>query len=151
MAQDLNVVTLTGRLTKDPELRTTHGGTAVCAIRLAYTTRRKSQSGEWDDKSNYVDVTVYGNQGDRAAQWLSKGRRIGVSGRLEWREWEANDGTKRQAYEIVADNIVFLDKADDSQRSGDYQAPVPFAGDQQDEAALGVPVGTVSPDDDIPF
>ena len=155
MAQDLNSVSLTGRLTKDPELRHTQGGTAVCSIRLAYTTRRKNSSGEWEDKSNFVDVVVWGGQGDRCAQWLSKGRRIGVQGRLEWREWEANDGSKRQQYEIVADAVVFLDKANDGQRGSDYTAP--FAGaepeQQQDEAALGVPVGTVLPDteDGIPF
>jgi single-strand DNA-binding protein len=144
LAADINVVALTGRLTKDPDLQHTQGGTAVCKIRLAYSTRRKNSSGDWEDKSNYVDVTVWGGQGERCAQWLVRGRRIGVQGRLEWREWEASDGSgKRQAYEVVADTVVFLDKKDeDSGGSGEWSAPAQASGD------YGVPSGT---DDDIPF
>src|ERR671927_552426 len=64
--------------------------------------------GEWGDKPNYFDVTVWGNQGESCAQYLSKGRPVGVDGRLDWREWDAQDGTKRQAVEIIAESVQFL-------------------------------------------
>src|SRR2546423_978551 len=103
MAANINRVVLVGNLTKDPELRHTPSGMAVCSLRLAVNTRRKdAASGEWTEKPNYFDVTVWGNQGENCAQYLSKGRPVAVDGRLEWREWDAQDGTKRQA--VVAVN-----------------------------------------------
>ena len=106
---NINRVVLVGNLTKDPELRHTPSGTAVCKLRLAVNTRQKdSSTGEWGDKPNYFDVTVWGNQGESCAQYLSKGRPVGVDGRLDWREWEAQDGSKRQAVEIIADSVQFL-------------------------------------------
>src|SRR5881409_964384 len=85
---NINRVVLVGNLTKDPELRHTPNGTAVCKLRIA--------------------VTVWGNQGESCSQYLSKGRPVGVDGRLDWREWEAQDGSKRQAVEIIADTVQFL-------------------------------------------
>jgi len=105
---NINRVILVGNLTRDPELRHTPSNTAVCSLRLAVGSRRKDASGQWIEKPNYFDVTVWGNQGENCAQYLSKGRPIGVDGRLEWREWEATDGTKRQAVEIIADSVQFL-------------------------------------------
>jgi single-strand DNA-binding protein len=110
---NINRVVLVGNLTKDPELRHTPSGTAVCKLRIAVNTRQKDQAtGEWGDKPNYFDVTVWGNQGESCAQFLSKGRPVGVDGRLDWREWEAQDGTKRQAVEIIADSVQFLGSRD---------------------------------------
>ena len=83
---------LVGNLTRDPELRHTPSGTAVCSLRLAVNTRRKDETGQWVDKPNYFDITVWGNQGESCAQYLAKGRPVGVDGRLEWREWETPDG-----------------------------------------------------------
>ena len=98
-ASNVNVVVITGNLTKDPELRSTGGGTPVCELRVAVNSRRKDgQTGEWVDKPNYFDVTVWGAQGENCANYLSKGRPVAVEGRLDWREWEAKDGGgKRQA------------------------------------------------------
>ena len=109
MAQDLNMVGLVGRLTRDPELRHTASGTAVANLRVAHTTRRRGADGEWTDKSNYIDVVVFAGMADNAAKYLTKGRRIGVQGRLEWSEWESADGSKRQKNEIVAENLQYLD------------------------------------------
>jgi len=103
---NINRVVLVGNLTKDPELRHTPSGTAVCKLRLAVNTRQKDPQGNWGDKPNYFDVTVWGNQGESCAQYLSKGRPVGVDGRLDWREWDAQDGTKRQAVEIIADSVT---------------------------------------------
>ena len=97
MPADLNRVTLVGRLTRDPELRHTGGGDPICSIRLAVSSRSRDEGGNWGDRSNYFDVTVFGRQAETASTYLAKGRRIGVDGRLSWREWQAQDGTKRQS------------------------------------------------------
>ena len=80
-ASNINVVVITGNLTRDPELRSTPGGTSVCKLRVAVNSRRKSgQSGEWEDKPNYFDVTVWGAQGENCANYLSKGRPVAIEG-----------------------------------------------------------------------
>ena len=85
---NINRVVLTGNLTADPELRSLPSGTSVCKLRVACNTRRKdSASGEYVDKPNYFDVTVWGAQGENAARYLTKGRGVAIDGRLEWREW----------------------------------------------------------------
>jgi single-strand DNA-binding protein len=100
---------MTGNLTADPELRSLPSGTSVCSLRIACNTRRKNGStGEWEDKPNYFNVTVWGAQGENVARYLSKGRPVAIDGRLEWREWEAQDGTKRQAVDIIAESVQFL-------------------------------------------
>ena len=114
-ASNINRVVLTGNLTSDPDLRSLASGTSVCRLRIATNTRRKDgQSGEWVDKPNYFDVTVWGAQGENCARYLSKGRPVAIDGRLEWREYEAKDGTgKRQAVDIIADTVQFLGGRDD--------------------------------------
>src|SRR3954465_7645525 len=87
-ATNINRVVLTGNLTHDPELRSTSGGTPVCSLRIAVNTRRKDGSGNWIDKPNYFDVTVWGAQGENCAQYLAKGRPVAIDGRLEWREYQ---------------------------------------------------------------
>ena len=140
---NINRVVLVGNLTKDPELRHTPSGTAVCKLRLAVNTRQKDASGQWADKPNYFDVTVWGNQGESCAQYLAKGRPVGVDGRLDWREWEAQDGTKRQAVEIIADSVQFLGGRD--QGAGEPQfVPANASTESAD-------FGTSGTDDDIPF
>ena len=121
---NINRVVMTGNLTADPELRSTPSGTPVCSLRIACNTRRKVE-GEWVDKPNYFDVTVWGGQGESAARYLSKGRPVAIDGRLEWREWEAQDGSKRQSVEIIADTVQFLgDGAGSGTPSGDEPASV---------------------------
>jgi single-strand DNA-binding protein len=148
---NLNRVVITGNLTRDPELRSLPSGTSVCKLRVAVNSRRKdAASGEWVDKPNYFDVTVWGAQGENCATYLSKGRPVAVDGRLEWREWEAQDGTgKRQAVEIIADSVQFLGSRDD-QGAGNGNAPrsdVPAdTSDFEEETAS---VG--AKEDDIPF
>ena len=106
---NINRVVLTGNLTADPELRSLPSGTSVCRLRVACNTHRKdSASGEYVAKPNYFDVTVWGAQGENAARYLAKGRGVAVDGRLEWREWETDDGSKRQAVEIISDSLQFL-------------------------------------------
>ena len=114
-ASNINVVVLTGNLTRDPELRSTPSGTSVCKLRVAVNSRRKDgQTGEWVDKPNYFDVTVWGAQGENCATYLSKGRPVAVEGRLDWHDWEDNDGNKRQGVEIIANSVQFLGSRDGS-------------------------------------
>ena len=149
MASNINRVVLVGNLTRDPELRHTPSGTAVCKLRIAVNTRQKdATSGEWGDKPNYFDVTVWGNQGENCAQFLSKGRPVGIDGRLDWREWDAQDGTKRQAVEIIADNVQFLGSRDGGGGGGEGGGNqfVPAAAAAAENADF-----TTQADDDIPF
>src|SRR4051794_41584351 len=107
-ATNINRIVLTGNLTRAPQLRATSSGTAVCSLRIASNTRRKDSTGEWVDKPNYFSVTVWGAQGENCARFLTKGRPVALDGRLEWREWTAQDGGERESVEIVADAIQFL-------------------------------------------
>ena len=118
MPADLNRVTLVGRLTRDPELRHTQGGDPVCSIRLAVSSRARDESGAWGDRSNYFDITVFGRQAETASTYLAKGRRIGVDGRLSWREWQAQDGSKRQNVEVIANDVFFLDSRGEGGEGG---------------------------------
>lgn len=118
MPADLNRVTLVGRLTRDPELRHTGGGDPICSIRLAVSSRSRDETGNWGDRSNYFDVTVFGRQAETASTYLAKGRRIGVDGRLSWREWQAQDGSKRQSVEVIANDVFFLDSRGDGEGGG---------------------------------
>ncbi len=113
-ASNVNVVVITGNLTRDPELRSTGGGTSVCELRVAVNSRRKNgQTGQWEDKPNFFDVVVFGAQADNCATYLQRGRPVAVEGRLDWREWEAKDGSgKRQAVQIIANTIQFLGSRD---------------------------------------
>jgi single-strand DNA-binding protein len=149
---NINRVVLVGNLTRDPELRHTPSGMAVCSLRLAVNTRRKdAATGEWTEKPNYFDITVWGAQGENCAQYLAKGRPVGVDGRLEWREWEAQDGSgKREAIEIVADTVQFLGGRGEGELGGSAGGGNQFvpAGATAD-ADFGSGLGGA--DDDIPF
>jgi len=157
-ASNVNVVVVTGNLTRDPELRSTPGGTSVCKLRVAVNSRRKDgQSGQWVDKPNYFDVTVWGAQGENCANYLSKGRPVAVEGRLDWREWEAKDGGgKRQSVEIIANSVQFLGSRDGSgggasegNDSGGFTPSSDVPADTSDFE--GAAAGGGGGDDDIPF
>jgi single-strand DNA-binding protein len=151
---NINRVVITGNLTRDPELRSTPGGTAVCKLRVAVNSRRKDgQSGEWVDKPNYFDVTVWGAQGENCSTYLSKGRPVAVDGRLDWREWEAQDGSgKRQAVEIIADSVQFLGSRDGGGNGNGFQGQSDVPADTSDfEGAAVSGGGGGGSEDDIPF
>jgi single-strand DNA-binding protein len=163
VAESTNIVVLVGRLTRDPELRSTNSGHPVCSMRLAWTTRRKAAGGEWEDKSNFIDVTVWGKHGENCATYLAKGRPCAVKGRLEWREYEDRDGNTRQVHEIIADNVEFLSSGDGNGRRGPEPDEGSFTTRHEDDFTpqSEVPAdtsgfapadaGPPGPDDDIPF
>jgi single-strand DNA-binding protein len=143
MAASVNRVVLVGNLTKDPELRHTPSGMPVCSLRIAVNSRQKQADGQWGEKPNYFSVTVWGQQGENCAQYLSKGRPVAVDGRLDWREYQAQDGTKREAIEIVADSVQFLGSRGDGEGGREF-VPASAQSDAADFAASAA-------DDDIPF
>ena len=158
-ASNVNVVVITGNLTRDPELRSTPGGTSVCKLRVAVNSRRK-EGDNWVDKPNFFDVTVWGAQGENCANYLGKGRPVAVEGRLDWREWEDQGGNKRQSVEIIANTVQFLGSRDGSGGGGNGnggggqgggfappQSDVPA--DMSDMGAPPAPTG--ASEDDIPF
>ncbi|HSH56303.1 MAG TPA: single-stranded DNA-binding protein [Candidatus Limnocylindrales bacterium] len=117
MARSLNQVTLMGNLTRDPELRATPGGQNVCSFSLALNRSYKDQSGEWQEATDYIDVTAWGPLGERVSQYLAKGRRCLVQGRLQSRSWE-QEGQKRSKVEVLASDVTFLDGRSDEGGEG---------------------------------
>lgn len=157
MAGSINRVILVGNLTRDPESRPA-GGTTVCSMRVAVNDRVKDrETGEWKDYPNYFDVDVFGAQGDRCAQWLSKGRQVAVDGRLRWREWETQEGQKRSAVSVVADNVQFIGPREGGGDSTGFQRSAPAAGRSGsgavfDETPIDVATdGGFEGDEGIPF
>lgn len=153
-SSNINVVVLTGNLTRDPELRQTGAGTPVCSMRIAVNTRRKDSTGNWVDKPNFFDVTAWGSLGENCAQYLVKGRPVAINGRLEWREWEDKQGNKRQSVDVTAETVQFLNSRDGGQQQERFQPDVPAAdsGLTAQEVPAGDPYGGFQPsDDDIPF
>src|SRR3954447_10739905 len=160
-ATNINRAIITGNLTRDPELRSLQSGMSVCSLRIATNTRRKDpQSGEWVDKPNYFDVTIWGRQGENAAQYLSKGRPVAIDGRLEWREFTDKEGNKRQAVDIIADNVQFLSSPEGFSNGGNgggasngftSQSDIPVSTEDFAPAPVGGGGSSAPPDDDIPF
>jgi single-strand DNA-binding protein len=148
MAGSINRVILIGNLTRDPETRQA-GSTTVCTLRLAVNDRVKDQSsGEWGDRPNYFDVDVFGSQGELCGKYLAKGRQVAVEGKLRWREWETQDGQKRSAVSVVADNVQFI---------GPREGGAPQGGAPRESRGTGfaapadVAEADFAGDDDIPF
>ncbi len=107
MSESINVVVLSGNLTRDPELRQSQGGTAVLSGGLAVNDRvRNGQTGQWEDRPNFVDWKVFGARAEALQRILAKGMRVTLTGRLRWSQWEAQDGSgRRSKLEVVADAV----------------------------------------------
>jgi len=156
----INRVVLIGRLTKDPELRALPSGIGVCNLRIACNSARRDTDGEYRDKPNYFDVSVFGAAAENVSRCTYKGSRVAIDGRLEWREWETSDQQKRQAVSVVADTVLFLDRpgerADGGRRDGEpsdgFDADRGSAG-ENDDGSPGelVRVGAGAEDDDLVF
>jgi single-strand DNA-binding protein len=148
MARGIAHVTLVGNLTRDPELRQTPGGTSVCQLGVAVNSSYKDSSGQWVEKPNFLDVVVWGSQGENCAKYLSKGRQVAVDGRLDQRSWEAQDGSKRSRVEIIADTVMFI-----GGQGGETREPVSRGGGKSgaDAAAQDDFRDIDFGGDDIPF
>jgi|SRR6185503_17720663 len=160
---DLNKVMILGRLTRDPELRTTPAGASVCTIGIAtnfvYTNQ---QSGQKVEQVEYHNVVLWRKLAEIASQYLKKGRRVFIEGRLQTRSWDGQDGQKRSRTEIVGDNLIMLDGgqgAGAGQGAGPTGSPVsrpagPSAADEQPSPTEELPTIQQGEDisvEDIPF
>ncbi len=126
----INSVNISGNLGRDPELRATKTGMQVLSFSVCVNARAK-RNGEWTDKANWVDVTLYGNRAESLSRYLAKGTHVTVSGRLDQRTWEAKDGTKRSKLEVICDEIDFTGgKREQGQEpaedAGLYDEDIPF-------------------------
>jgi single-strand DNA-binding protein len=154
---DIATATLSGNLTRDPELRTLPSGTEVARLRVATTTRRRAGE-EWVDKPNYFTVEAYGAQAQSCVKYLRKGSRVVVDAELDWREWTDPQGNKREAVTFRARKVLFEggrsapapDRADADEREG--ARPEEAAMGDGELAAVSAPTGDgpASPDD-LPF
>lgn len=106
MANDINVVVLVGRLTRDCEHKTTTGGTSVCRFSVAVN-RRKKTGDNWSDEVNYFDVVLWGKSADSLRPYLTKGRQVSIEGELRQNRWE-QDGQSRSKVEVFANNVQLL-------------------------------------------
>ena len=148
-------VTLIGNLGRDPEMRYTPDGRPVTQFSVAVNRNTKTQSGEWLEETEWFRITVWGNQAERTAENLRKGSRVYVEGRFRTREWEAQDGQKRTALEVTADNVINLERRPREDGEGSFTAP---AGAERPErpataAPAGGPRGGADDTelDDLPF
>lgn len=155
MARSLNQVIIMGNLTRDPELRQTPNGQSVCSFSLALNRSYKDQSGEWQEVTDYIDVVVWATLAERVAQYLTKGRRALVQGRLQSRSWE-QDGNKRSKVEVLANDVTFLDSRGGESGGSDEptvatSTPKPTKSTKKDDVVIedigDEPINL----DDIPF
>src|SRR5580704_6571343 len=149
---NINRVVLVGRLTSDPELRALPSGTSVCGLRIACNGVRKSPEGDYTEKPNFFAVSVFGAAGESVHRYMSRGRRVAVDGRLDWHEWETPEGAKRQAVEIVAESVQFLDgrgdHGDSNEPSSDDQGSLDAGSSEEERELVGVGSGI---EDDVVF
>lgn len=156
---NINRVTITGNLTRDPEMQALPSGTEVCRLGVAVNGRRKNQqTGQWEEEPNFFDVTVFGAQGQSCAQYLSKGRPVAIDGRLRWSSWEdRNTGERRSKVDIVAQTVQFLGSRGDgggSPGGGGNQGYAPQSDVPADTSDFNNPAPVtagVGSEDDIPF
>lgn len=146
---DLNKVMIIGRLTRDPELRTIPSGASVCQMGLATNyVYNNQQTGQKIEQVEYHNVVLWRKLGEIAAQYLKKGRRVYIEGRLQTRSWDGKDGQKRSRTEIIADNMIMLD-SNPSAGGGAYQAP-PAAPAARPQAAPADEASQATPKEELP-
>lgn len=141
----INRVVISGNLTRDPELRSTANGTAVLSLGVAVNDRRKNQqTGEWEDFPNFIDCTMFGTRAQAVSNYLTKGQKVLIEGKLRWSQWE-RDGQKRSKIDVIVDEIEFMSpRTDGFSQGGGYQASRPAS------TAPVAPVPTMEYED-IPF
>ena len=152
----INKVIVSGNITSDAELRTTASGNPVCSFGVAVNDRRRNQNGEWEDYANFVDCQLFGRRAEAIAQYLTKGTKVAVEGRLHYSSWEdKNGGGRRSKLEVYADELEFMSGRSSAQsgaggqqmqQQGSYYPPQP-AGPQSGYQAQPSPYS----DEPIPF
>ena len=131
----INRVNITGNLTRDPELRSTNSGTPVLGFGIAVNDRRKnSHTGEWEDYPNFIDCTMFGARAEAVSQYLAKGSKVAIEGKLHFDQWE-RDGEKRSKLSVVVTELEFMSYRDKAEKPA-QQSPTS---------------GSIYDDEDIPF
>lgn len=139
---NINHVTISGNLTRDPELRMTTGGTQVLSFGIAVNDRRRNpQTGEWEEYPNFIDCTMFGNYAESMSRVLAKGMKVTIDGKLRYTAWE-RDGQKRSKVEVIVSHIEAISRSKDS-GAGDDAGSAP--------AAVPGPPAVDVYDEDIPF
>lgn len=105
MSKNINTVVIAGRTTKDPEIKVTPSGTAVLSFSLAVNDTKKNAQGEWEEIANFFDCALFGERAERIAQYITKGSKLTVNGRLHQNRWQAQDGTNRSSVSIIVQDI----------------------------------------------
>ena len=141
-----NSVTLVGRLTRDPEVRFTAKGQAVCSFDLAVNRRYKDATGVWQDDTSFIPVVVWGDAANRCGERLKKGLPAHVEGRIKSRNWETKDGQKRTSIEVIARRVQFLSKV----TASDTEAEAESAESSEQPKSPGTPAAAAT-DEEIPF
>lgn len=122
----INTATVSGNLTRDPEMRSTASGVDVLKFSVAVNDRRKNAAGEWEDYPNYIDITVFGSRASYLKSRLAKGTKVCVSGSLRWSQWEKN-GEKRSKLEVIANDVEVMAKAEPKPEDDEYtDIDIPF-------------------------
>lgn len=172
MAYSLNRAQLIGNITRDPELRQIPGGSVVANFGIATNYTWKDQQGQKQEKTEFHNIVVWGKLAEIAGQYLKKGMKVFVEGRIQTREWQAEDGSKRYRTEINAENLIMLDRKNSESGVGAYAGFETYSGASQhagiknnqgyndpvpyEEAGVGADEGTDRnkdsvPLDDLPF
>lgn len=128
----INKAIITGNLTRDAELRSTGGGLSVANFAVAVNERVKNNStGEWEDRANYIDCTMFGRRAEALAQYMAKGTKVTIEGKLRWSQWEKN-GEKRSKVEVVVDEVELMARGEKraneapTASQGVYDEDIPF-------------------------
>lgn len=145
----INRVIISGNLTREPDLRCTQSGMDVLGFGVAVNDRRRNpQTNEWEDYPNFVDCTMFGSRARSVAQYLSKGSKVAIEGKLRWSQWE-RDGQKRSKLEVVVDDIEFMSGRSEKPYSAPAPAPSPYRGTAPSQPVVDASQSVY--DDDIPF
>lgn len=141
----INRVIISGNLTRSPELRSTQSGTDVLSFGVAVNDRRKNpQTNEWEDYPNFVDCTMFGNRARSVSQYLAKGTKVAIEGKLRWSQWE-RDGQKRSKLSVIVDELEFMIRSD----GGSAPSAVPAPSSAPSRPVIDASASVY--DDDIPF
>lgn len=149
----INRVSISGNLTRDPELRQTPGGMAVLGFGVAVNDRRKNnQTGEWEDYANFVDCTMFGARAESLSRYLSKGAKVAIEGKLRWSKWQAQDGSTRSKLEVIVDELELMSRKEAQPQTRQNTGMGGYA-PQQQYAPQTAPqyVPATAYDEEIPF
>lgn len=153
----LNKVFLIGNLTRDPELRYVPSGSAVATFTVAVNRIYKTQTGEKKEQTSFIRIVVWGRMAEVSGEYLSKGSPVFVEGRLQSRDWETQEGQKRNTVEVIADNIQFLRMGDKKQSAGAQTVPqdevetINLASETETPPAKKDDQSAPGPSEEVPF